>query len=1145
MTRKVKSDLPPTDNRVREERAGKPDNKGVKRSVLVGFGVQAMLLGLGGWLIFSFVPKVLERAAVTELARLGVPSVELRVVAIETEQLVVEAIQIGAEGDLELSRLRILFDWHDLITGRIDEVTLDGLRFRLRHEGDRITFGALDPLFRVMQDGAAEDVEYAPERWPVDKVILRNARLDFQLPIGPMRIGLEGVLRQEDDLAVSLTELRFRTETEAVRLSGHADGQLDPDGSIAFDMAIGDGALTFGGMHLAFDAGTLRLQSNLDRPEQTDATAKVALRRATLPLGLSAEGTLTARVDASGAVVSLNVMERELGAEGTVNLTFMDLFSPQRSVAFDAGLEVADVATLRRLIPALPLTSGSGEIGLSMKASLTRVARAGERSLAAGRAIDVPPVSISVSLREVGLQGFAAPVDVTGRLQAILAGRGVRIIPIEPLVLSAKGAVAVLPGIIKEFVPGTTHSITLATEPTDFVSLATEGDAALARLRLGYAITSNEERLAFGEVHVEGRHTLTRQRDGVRPEELGAPEVHIERATLSVPRRQFSGKLTANSEITLSGRIVGNVFDGALDIDVGAEGMARSFGVPIGAGRVSAAFLVRADRAGVILNADECIDVIGRGVRAPPPIRVMDTLRLCLGLERLEIGLSDDASVETLKINGYLTSREPSRNFSIDAGGKAAAIVQTGGARLLVDGRMALGGDGPAIDGDVRLNGARIVFPGAKVALDDVSVSSTWRDAAPSWPTRVSVAAARIQHGATEPFFAPMSLAGHAVRDGDRVNLEGSLENSGLGFVVEARGEHLVTSGQGRISLRTTPIIVDPDRRPLSALSPFTARYVRETGLVALLVGDLDWDLPAERYRGGGELLIQEPRMSRFERRTTGLPRNAVFEAGRIALKIESEGSLNDPLVLGGRVLLEGAGFSVGGAKVYGVNGVIPFTDLVDLSGDEAVNIAVAGVEVGLPLTDGIVSIELPGDGTLPRLLGADFAFAGGVVTLSDLSVPERQGDPLGGALQIRGVPIETLFARFGLDGIESDGVLDGGITFEKTGDRFRIADGGFSARGTGQISYAPNSPLAGDLEMLGEVLRNFQYTDLTLNLEERTEGIGALLRIKGKNPDYLGGVPVDLQVNVTGDLMGLARDSLGAYTIPEEIGRRMRGFSE
>ncbi len=137
------------------------------RSFAVGVSIQILILGGFSWLIFVSIPKAMERAAITELARLGIQSVELSVAAIESEQVIVEAIQIGADGDLALSRLKVLFDWRDLLAGRIERMTLDGLLFRLEHQGDRLTFGALDPLFRGMQDGASAEVDYEPERWPV------------------------------------------------------------------------------------------------------------------------------------------------------------------------------------------------------------------------------------------------------------------------------------------------------------------------------------------------------------------------------------------------------------------------------------------------------------------------------------------------------------------------------------------------------------------------------------------------------------------------------------------------------------------------------------------------------------------------------------------------------------------------------------------------------------------------------------------------------------------------------------------------------------------------------------------------------------------------------------------------------------------
>jgi hypothetical protein len=78
------------------------------------------------------------------------------------------------------------------------------------------------------------------------------------------------------------------------------------------------------------------------------------------------------------------------------------------------------------------------------------------------------------------------------------------------------------------------------------------------------------------------------------------------------------------------------------------------------------------------------------------------------------------------------------------------------------------------------------------------------------------------------------------------------------------------------------------------------------------------------------------------------------------------------------------------------------------------------------------------------------------------------------------------------------------------------------------------------------QALSNFQYNELTLTLDREPGGdTVALLHVKGQNPNFYDGYPVELNLNISGKLDQILDRGLQGYRIPETIRERLGDFGK
>jgi hypothetical protein len=267
---------------------------------------------------------------------------------------------------------------------------------------------------------------------------------------------------------------------------------------------------------------------------------------------------------------------------------------------------------------------------------------------------------------------------------------------------------------------------------------------------------------------------------------------------------------------------------------------------------------------------------------------------------------------------------------------------------------------------------------------------------------------------------------------------------------------------------------------------------------------------------------------------------------GEIALDGEiawDGGKLKSDLAL----LIQELGFAIGPAKLSRINSVIRFDSLTPPSTPSEQLLSIGLLDVGLPLTDGLVSMQLRPDGQLSvdqltwrladgEIRAAPFTFGSDVKDLTMVLTAEQ-------------LDLEALLRLTPLDELTGEGRIDGTLPLT-IGETVAINGGKLAAADPGVIRYVP-SAVPGVLQAGGEsvtlmlqALENFQYDALNLTLDGKTDGdtnIG--LHLKGANPELYDGYPVEFNLNLDGNLASLIQTNLDSYQIPDRIRERLQGF--
>ncbi len=206
-----------------------------------------------------------------------------------------------------------------------------------------------------------------------------------------------------------------------------------------------------------------------------------------------------------------------------------------------------------------------------------------------------------------------------------------------------------------------------------------------------------------------------------------------------------------------------------------------------------------------------------------------------------------------------------------------------------------------------------------------------------------------------------------------------------------------------------------------------------------------------------------------------------------------------------------------------------------------------SGVEVNSLNTEYRFMREPSGEGTIKMspvtasLLGGDIRINGFETALVPLNVMT--------SVDLQQLDMAEILKLEQQEGLSGEGRLNGQFPIMFDNDGLRISDGRLIADAPGgAIRFQPDGSVAAyaaanqGLAMALGALENFQYDTLEIKLNYAPDGTALLnTRLKGHNPDWNKGHPVDFTINVEENIPDLIRTLQFADELTEKLEKRYR----
>ena len=233
---------------------------------------------------------------------------------------------------------------------------------------------------------------------------------------------------------------------------------------------------------------------------------------------------------------------------------------------------------------------------------------------------------------------------------------------------------------------------------------------------------------------------------------------------------------------------------------------------------------------------------------------------------------------------------------------------------------------------------------------------------------------------------------------------------------------------------------------------------------------------------------------------------------------------------------------------ITGINTVMNLTSLAPLTLQQQ-TVSVGGLNVGLPLTNGVAVVSLDAKQNF-TLHSAEWEAVGGKIISSPFTMPLGTMNTAV-TLSAKSLDLQQLFQIAPLEGLTADGKVDGNLPVQINNGVFSIVNGTLQTTGTGVIRYNPQQPPAflqnttqQQIIDLKAALAQFHYDSLGVTINgEIGKSQQVQLRIRGKNPLFYAGKPVNFNLNVEGPIENIIRYNPGSNRIPDTIRKQLETY--
>lgn len=174
------------------------------------------------------------------------------------------------------------------------------------------------------------------------------------------------------------------------------------------------------------------------------------------------------------------------------------------------------------------------------------------------------------------------------------------------------------------------------------------------------------------------------------------------------------------------------------------------------------------------------------------------------------------------------------------------------------------------------------------------------------------------------------------------------------------------------------------------------------------------------------------------------------------------------------------------------------------------------------------------------KLTALQLPWNGGMLRAKPFSIALAGKQPVPLTLVLEHVPLHALMQMLSGNKVSATGTISGDLPLKIARDgAITIGQGTLKTDDKGVISLPPDV-IPGDhpqVDMVRQIMQDFHYDNFSMELRsDNPKKLSILLSLKGNNPEIYNGRMVNLNVNLTGDLLDLLQQGMITIVDPKQL---------
>lgn len=470
------------------------------------------------------------------------------------------------------------------------------------------------------------------------------------------------------------------------------------------------------------------------------------------------------------------------------------------------------------------------------------------------------------------------------------------------------------------------------------------------------------------------------------------------------------------------------------------------------------------------------------------PVHLLNALKVSIPQANLDL----TKSAQGWSLAHDIAITPANLSLRADRADSSAIDAQIHPGTITLTGKLSAGKD---YQGRFNIADAGFALPQSQLQMKDISATAYLNDA--ELGNAADFAIGRLQHLASEPLFAALSISGgirNEAADGEpavyALNMTGGVPD--LRYL-KVSGQHAPASGDGMLKAEIVPLSFAPDGLQPGALSPILAQLDAVSGQVSA--------------------------NSQFKWSNKGIQNSqAAFELRNLSFAREN-------------------------VKLTDLNVSLNLSDLLSPRTPPRQTISIQRIDAGVPLENLLVSYHIEGT-TPPRIAieQAQFSMLQGTVSVAPTIIDPAmaRSDTL---IRISNIDLESFFNLIKVDGLTGSGHLDGQIPLTLKENQVTITQGHLAARAPGVLRFQSEkasqllASTGKEMNLLLQAAQDFHYTELSMDLDKAvTHDLVAKLSLLGNNPAVKEGRAFRLNIKLETDIDKILQTINRGYNLSHEI---------